>query len=159
MKSCKSCGVLKDMSEYYVHSAMADGHLNFCKACKRAAAISNRDRNLEYYREYDRSRANAESRVAARKEYVGTAAGKATKKRAIARYRQQNPLKVAAHTAVRKAVVSGELIRKPCEVCGTQGAHAHHDDYAFQLDVRWLCPSHHTQWHKENVTLFNGEPF
>lgn len=35
MKLCKGCGAEKVPSEFYVHERMADGHLSFCKDCKR----------------------------------------------------------------------------------------------------------------------------
>lgn len=52
-----------------------------------------------------------------------------------------------AHNAVRDALKTGALVRKPCELCGEPKTHAHHDDYDRQLDVRWLCGSHHTLVH------------
>ena len=56
--------------------------------------------------------------------------------------------KIAARTAVRHALASGRLVKRPCEVCGTRvNVHAHHDDYAKPLDVRWLCRPHHEAHH------------
>ena len=49
---------------------------------------------------------------------------------------------------VRKAIRSGELIKQPCEICGTlDKIHAHHEDYSNPLDVRWLCSRHHSLLH------------
>ena len=50
-------------------------------------------------------------------------------------------------TAVNLAILRGDLVRQPCEVCGKSKGHAHHDDYSQPLKVRWLCPAHHRQHH------------
>ena len=63
------------------------------------------------------------------------------------KYRHSNPLKAKAHWAINNAVRSGKITRQPCEACGVQPAHAHHDDYSKPLDVRWLCHKHHELHH------------
>lgn len=55
----------------------------------------------------------------------------------------------AAHAIVSRALRTGELTPKPCEVCGESRVDAHHDDYDEPLAVRWLCRRHHQQWHAE----------
>lgn len=62
-------------------------------------------------------------------------------------YQQRNPGKVSARLDVAKAIYRGDLVRGPCEVCGEEKTHGHHDDYSKPLSVRWLCPKHHTEWH------------
>lgn len=52
-----------------------------------------------------------------------------------------------ARSAVQAALKSGELVRKPCEVCGNPQSEAHHVDYAHALQVRWLCRFHHARVH------------
>ena len=50
---------------------------------------------------------------------------------------------------VARALRNGDLIKKPCEVCGaTSRIVAHHDNYNAALEVRWLCQKHHVQHHK-----------
>jgi hypothetical protein len=56
-------------------------------------------------------------------------------------------IKIKAQNEVVKALLTGELEREPCEICGDWPGHAHHDDYSKPLEVRWLCPSHHKIWH------------
>lgn len=61
------------------------------------------------------------------------------------------PNKTKARLMVRYAINEGKLIRLPCEKCGEkEGIHAHHPDYSKPLDVLWLCPKHHKEWHKKN---------
>jgi len=43
----------------------------------------------------------------------------------------------------------GKLIPKPCEVCGSENAQAHHDDYSKPVDVRWLCKDDHQEHHNK----------
>lgn len=55
----------------------------------------------------------------------------------------------AAHIATHKAIKSGRLVRpSQCQKCGSRrGVHAHHEDYAKPLLVRWLCPRCHVAQH------------
>lgn len=68
-------------------------------------------------------------------------------------YIKNNHGKYKAHQLVRRAVSKGELKPQPCEVCGAEKAHAHHDDYSKPLEVRWLCHKchmiHHAKLRKE----------
>lgn len=61
------------------------------------------------------------------------------------RFRNEMQLLVCAF--VKKAITRGVLVPQPCEVCGQEKAHAHHDDYSKPLKVRWLCRKHHQQHH------------
>lgn len=102
---------------------------------QRAARSSNR----QYYREQDRAL------YAKHREKI------IAKRRA---YRAANPEKVAAYKAVKRAKRMNMLTVGPCQVCGLTPkkvngrqrieAH-HHKGYApeHQLDVIWLCRSHH----------------
>jgi hypothetical protein len=57
---------------------------------------------------------------------------------------------------VRRALRDGTLVRGPCEICGAKGEHAHHDDYADALIVRWLCRRHHKEHHRK-IRLVQSE--
>lgn len=129
-KACFKCNVEKPYAEFYKHPQMADGHLGKCKACTRADSTKNYDTNLERERERRRRRGSGQT-----PEY----------RRA---YYEKFPLKKQAHIATGNAIRDGKLVKGPCERCGTtERIHAHHDDYAKPLEVRWLCPKHHRQHH------------
>ncbi len=55
----------------------------------------------------------------------------------------------AARHAVNNAILAGRLVRPAtCSGCGAIAmVHGHHDDYARQLDVRWLCKPCHDVAH------------
>lgn len=150
MKYCGACCETKTEDQFHRRAASTDGLAAKCKDCQRA---------------YDKARANDPKRVKARGEYAKTERGaervKAAKQAWAAknkgkvlektrRYRENHPNKVKAHGMVGYAIKCGNLHPEPCEVCGSTGnVHAHHDDYAKPLNVRWLCPEHHKQWHAE----------
>ena len=66
-----------------------------------------------------------------------------------ARFRVRNPEKVAAQKRVASAIHRGELVRPDaCSQCAAPcKPHAHHDDYAQPLSVRWLCRLCHIRHH------------
>jgi len=63
--------------------------------------------------------------------------------------RPEQKIKRAANRKIQGLIASGKIKRQPCEKCGKPKAHAHHDDYSKPLVVRWLCPQHHTEHHRE----------
>jgi len=65
-----------------------------------------------------------------------------------ARYRERHRDRHLAHKAVQTAVARGKMVRGNCEICGSEDAHAHHDDYLDRLNVRWFCKEHHEDIHK-----------
>lgn len=131
MKTCFKCKVEKPITEFYVHPAMGDGRLGKCKTCAKADVAANYAANPERFREYDKARSQLPHRIRLRNE----------------------PCKVRAHYAVRRALAAGDLVRMPCEQCGEPKADAHHDDYNKPLSVRWLCRSHHAEWHANNEPI------
>jgi hypothetical protein len=146
MKTCKECGIEKPMTEYYAHKEMADGHLNKCKSCVRSRVSRHMILNADYYKEYDKKRANLPHRVEARKAYLKTESGKLARKKAHQNYKENYPLRKAATIIVNNAVRDGRLEKQPCLMCGDI-AQAHHPDYSRPLDVVWLCVKHHNEAH------------
>lgn len=155
-KTCFCCGKTKPLTDYYKHPKMADGHLGKCKECQKAATRANREENIEYYRDYDKSRAMLPHRVKARLDYLETDDGKKARKRAASNYRCKHPKARAAHIIVGNAVRDGILIRPQAyESCGYTGKiEGHHDDYTKPLSVTWLCIPCHKAWHRTNSPIF-----
>ena len=142
-KRCFKCGRELPLSEFYKHSQMSDGHLNKCKECARRDTKENREKNIVYYKRYDRKRALNPDRVEYRKEYNSSEHGKQ-----IARERQKKNKtiyaeKIRARSVLYNAIKYGHIKKQTCEICGEEKVHAHHSDYSKPLDVIWLCAKHH----------------
>jgi len=142
MKKCSRCGAEKPLSEFQVRRASHDGLTASCKACLS---------------DYDKARANLPHRVMARKEYQKTQAYRNSSAKSSQKFRLKYPVKYRAHNIVNNAIRDNKLFKEPCEVCGSSdNVHAHHDDYLKPLNIRWLCDSHHREWHKEHGEAKNG---
>ena len=158
-KICFKCNENLPLTEFYKHSGMADGHLNKCKTCNKKDVKENTLKNHNYYAEYDRNRANLSHRVEARKSYSQTEAGKESLRKSKDKWSKNNVIKRSASHIIGNAL-RDKKITKPsnCEVCNIthHRIHGHHDDYAYPMSVRWLCPKCHSNWHKINGSAING---
>ena len=144
-KYCFKCGLLKPLSDFYVHKETLDGHLGKCKDCAKADVAAHRKANIGKIRAYDRKRAKTPARK------------KKLRENSVS-FRKKNPVKYHAHSLVSSAVKCGRLVKpKKCEACGKERKlHGHHKDYYKPLDVDWLCvPCHH----KEHKEISNGKKF
>jgi hypothetical protein len=168
MKTCRKCGQEKQISDYYRHSQMLDGHLNICKECVKSRVNHHRSENIDRIREYDRQRGNLPHRVNARKAYQQTSGAKQAMRNARKRYEERypdrireshnkskanHPEKYAARTTLWSHVLTGRIIRpSSCSDCGVVCTpHGHHEDYSKPLDVVWVCVSCHVARHKRQV--------
>lgn len=136
IKTCRTCGREKPITEYYTHPQMGDGHLNICKECVKSNVRTRREKFPEKVRTYDMGRSNDPRRID-------------RKRSTVKRRRQEVDGYQAAHSALSRAVKAG-TINKPsvCCLCGCVGRiEAHHHDYSKPLEVMWLCVSCHRRLH------------
>ena len=150
MKTCFKCQQTKPVSEFYRHSAMADGYLGKCKECTKLDARQARESRLEYYQAYDRERGRTEARKAVNRERARL---KRKEQPGCDSHRHQqdrlaHPEKYRARYLMSNAIRDGRLKRLPCEKCGDPKSHGHHYDYSKPLDVQWLCGDHHKEIHR-----------
>ncbi len=135
MKSCIACGVYKTNESFYAGKHMADGLLNKCKRCCKFQATKRRNEKIDEVRAYDRERAKLPHEISRRTAFTSA-------------WRKANPEKYRAHNAINNAVRDGIVIKPGiCEVDGCEETriHGHHEDYSKPLDVKWLCPVHHSE--------------
>ena len=138
MKKCFKCGQEKDITEFYRHSQMADGHFGKCVKCTIEDVLEYRNKNIDYVREYDRQRGKLPHRLK-----------KAAMRNKI--LRKLYPISYLARSMVGNALRDKKITKpKICERCGTtKKLYGHHDDYYKPLEVTWLCCVCHHARHKD----------
>lgn len=151
MKICFKCGAEKPNNAefFYRHPQMSDGFLGKCKECTKKDVAQRAAIKREEILEYDKRRNILPHRVAARKAYNNSPAGKASHSKALKKQIRNYPEKRKARVATGNAIRDGRLKRYPCQVCGNVKSESHHEDYSKPLEVRWLCNKHHREEHKK----------
>lgn len=125
MKKCFKCGIEKDLSEFYKHPQMGDGHLNKCKECTKKDVFENREENKDYYLEYDRNRPNAAERnlkntERVKRKYKESEEYRLKIRETKERWLSENQHKRKAQIVAGNAKRDGKLIKPDCcEHCGT----------------------------------------
>lgn len=122
------------------------GTIGVCKDCHKKDVLLNRETKKEYYRQYDRDRANLPHRVEARKEYQKN--NPDVFRKAKKKYLENHPEKKYAVNKLNNHK-RFHNIQQPCLICGDEKSQAHHEDYNKPLEVIWLCDKHHKELHKK----------
>ncbi len=133
MKRCSNCGAEKPLEQFQIRRASKDGYTASCKICLK---------------ERDRIRDQDPERKAMKERYV-KGIGREAAARAKRKYIEKNPKKRSVHIKTGNAIRDGKIFKQPCEVCGSENVQAHHCDYDKPLEVMWLCPIHHEEWHRQ----------
>jgi hypothetical protein len=138
-RQCRVCDMVKPTADFYTSNRTQ------CKDCVKAR-VRERARTNPSVQEYDRQRAKLPHR-------------RENARRICTKWRAENPLGYAAHSAVSNAVRDGRLAKLPCLFCARTDVHAHHRDYAKPLDVIWLCPKCHHRLHAAFPETEGGNKF
>lgn len=153
-KKCFKCGETKELSAFYRHSRMADGHLNKCKECAKNDVKMHREDNLEIIRAYDRNRSRDHSSDRYQNKLVHSRKKSVIKARTAINKRNRLlfPNKTKARNKIRDDIKNGKIIRPNfCEYCGKICTpQAHHSSYEEDMftAVTWLCASCHGEVHR-----------
>lgn len=128
-KVCLTCGRSSDVVSF--------------NNSQRTRCVDCHGRAMAVYRSTDASRISARRSQQAYYRKNKSALNLQRPERSMRRTKEQQ----SAYNKVAYALRHGSLTKQPCEICGNESVHAHHDDYARPLDVRWLCSEHHGQHH------------
>ncbi len=128
MKKCYGCKKILSLTNFYKAGSWWDGYMNVCKNCERLRYRERRVRNKKTFKSKNSS-------------YYEKHKEEILEKRKL--WYEKNKHKSSAHSAVKTALYRGDIVKKPCEVCGEDRSQAHHEDYSKKLDVVWLCAKHH----------------
>lgn len=137
-KICKGCGILKSINDFYVHSEMKEGYLNFCKECVKERVSNRWYKNAGVLREKERLRYQRRKESPLFKKKRNDYLRKWRTKESTRAYN-------ITHRKLRK------LKPNKCEMCGKKSKllHAHHDDYFYPFNVKWCCPVCHRKIHNK----------
>lgn len=174
-KICTGCKIEKDLTQFGNDKKGTFGKNQKCKECCKARAkltvhsekaIENKKKYRSEWQKKKRPILNArlrdrylekidecreQSKIRTRK-YLQSEKGKAKHLETTRQYEKENPEKIKAQRKVRKAVLSGKLIRSQiCQICNKQTkTHGHHEDYNKPLDVIWMCSNCHLYHHQKD---------
>lgn len=151
MKTCTVCGQSKELSAFGLKkSHNGKRYTNgLCRACgivkaKQWAKANPEKRKAIWKRHAEKNR---EKVASSNRAYYQRHRDR--RLAAMYEYWRLNPEKRSARKEVHKALLRGDLKRKPCEECGSiKRVQAHHHDYSKPLDVKWLCTLCHGKEHR-----------
>ena len=144
MKNCKDCRIQKNISEFYRHPKMKDGHLNKCIECVK--------KRIHKYWQDGRGKIVDKKRQQkpARKEW---------QRQQSARMRIKHAAKYKVRGIWWNWFKNHKDVKTDCQKCGSaEKIEAHHCDYNKPLEIMWLCCKHHKEWHRQNIAIYPYKP-
>ena len=152
-KKCSHCKQIKPLiTEFGKNRSREDGHRHACKICDRSYSAKYRQskHGKSVRKNYAQSEKGQHVTCAAKVRFRKKHPNKAHEY--IQVYRDRNPEKAKAHSAVYCALKTGKLPRPDslkCTHCPEQARDYHHHSYApkHHLDVIPLCKMCHIKTH------------
>lgn len=149
--SCHICAVrfvsyhsrTKYCSPYCVNASERISWNKYSKKNRLERRLHSRDRYL----------ANKDNVLKRTKKNQNTDKGRAALNKRSVNNRVKHRSKYLTRQKTKMAVGAGDIIKKPCEVCGEVKVQAHHEDYINHLNVMWLCKDHHHELHRKTRRL------
>ncbi len=146
MKTCVKCGTL-----FKPRASLLRRSDYICKPCESRRVLEYRQRRI--LRGLPPSPMTEEGRRRVQIYRAAYHQRPEVKKRNAERQRRyaRDPRlreRYMARWILKRRVITGQVKKQPCEVCGLVKVDAHHDDYAKPLEVRWFCRQHHAEHHR-----------
>lgn len=145
MKICSVCKTDLPHGSFHKNKGSKDGLSSICKQCKKKKDREYLENNREKikqtkrkYKEKNRDRLNERNRKYD-SEY---------------RKRSYVVIRNKIRQKTRRMIINNEIIKTPCEVCGSKQVEAHHKDYNFPEKVTFLCSEHHRAWHMKDKAIY-----
>lgn len=140
-KNCYMCKKKRSLRMFYSSKHTTTGLRSECKNCSK---------DYNQRPEVKKSKALQSRRsYTTEKSRIREAQPKTKAMRKRIHQRRKHTVNFISRQITFLAVKAGIIKRTPCEVCGAKKVQGHHDNYYKPLEVRWLCPKHHGEFHRK----------
>lgn len=147
-KQCWKCKSVKPVEEFYVFRGKPRGP---CKPCVKLQAAEWARNNPGRRKSIVRESAGRRRELHNEKCREYSAQNKQRRAMSVRASAARYPEKRAARNELYRAILRGDVERKPCAKCATTDrVQGHHHDYSRPLDVVWLCSACHGKEHRRS---------
>ena len=143
---CTRCGSWFTKDNFYKAPRRSVGIKSECKKCHVKTSVESRNKanHRKYQREWMKDSGYSKRPEVRERERMRSK-------------RRSRSLATKCRDILNDAIQHG-IIQRPslCPICGKQGdVEAHHDSYYRPLEVKWMCPLCHAEYHR-NMNMGKG---